>query len=155
MRISAVTVVLCLLVGCSTDAPQPAAPVTTATAQPEPTTTSSQPVAAFCQDLDVVDVALVVFSADVSKPIVRGGGLGDVTEAKRLAGIVIEQGKILLPQAPADIRDELSTVIAATEEAVGHLGTPDTAGLLAASQVMFREQVTAAREAISGYPPCG
>lgn len=103
----------------------------------------------------MVDVALVTFSADISKPIVRGGGPADVADAKRMAGIVVERGRVLLPQAPPDIKDELSTVIAATEEAVGHLGTPDTAALLAASKVMFRDQVTTARNAIIGYPPCG
>lgn len=78
-----------------------------------------------------------------------------MSEAKRLAGIVVENGKVLLSQAPTDLKDELSTVIAATEEAVGHLGTPDTAALLAASEVMYRDQVTTARDTISGYPPCG
>jgi hypothetical protein len=148
-------VALCLLSGCAaTDTPKPAEPSNTTPTQSNPTTTSG-PLAAFCKDLDVVDVALVTFSADISKPIVRGGGLADVAEAKRMAGIVVERGRVLLPQTPPDIKDELSTVIAATEEAVGHLGTPDTAALLAASKVMFRDQVTTARNAIIGYPPCG
>ncbi|MFD7657841.1 hypothetical protein ACFV4N_28040 [Actinosynnema sp. NPDC059797] len=156
MRISAALAALCLLAGCSaTDAPRPSAPEDTALPRSTPTTTSSNPLAAFCQDLDVVDVALVAFSADVSRPIVRGGGLADLSEARRMAGIVVERGRVLLPQAPPDIADELSAVIAATEEAVGHLGTSDTAALLAASQVMYRDQVTTARDTISGYPPCG
>jgi hypothetical protein len=46
-------------------------------------------------------------------------------------------------------------VIAATQEAVGHLATADSVGLLAASEVMFRDDVVAAREAVSAYPPCG
>src|SRR5690242_11372408 len=104
MRIPAVMVALCLLAGCSaTDTPKPAAPENTASAQSNRTTTSEF-LAAFCKDLDVVDVALVVFSADMGKPIVRGGGLADVSEAKRMAGIVVEHGKVLLSQAPPDIK---------------------------------------------------
>lgn len=154
MRIPAVAVALCLLAGCSAT-PKSAAPESTAPTQPSPTTTSSESLAAFCGDLDVLKVGLVTFSADVSKPIVRGGGLADVSEAKRMAGIVVEHGRILLSQAPRDIKDELSTVVAATEEAVGHLGTPDTAALLAASKVMYRDEVTTARDTITSYPPCG
>ena len=148
-------VALFLLAGCTVTA-KPVAnndiPTETLAVPPAPPTVG---MAELCSDLDVVDATLVAFSADVSKAIVPGGGLADVTEAQRLAGVVVEQGTALLPDAPEDIRTELSTVITATQEAVGHLATPDTAGLLAASEVMFRDDVVAARDAISAYPPCG
>jgi hypothetical protein len=146
MRILAVA--LFLLAGCS------ATPTAPEAAPTQPSTTTTESLAEFCGDLNVVKATLVVFSADITKFIVPGGGPADVSEAKRLAGVVVEDGTALLPQAPADIETELSTVIAATQEAVGHLATADSAGLLAASQVMFRDDVTAAREAIVAYPPC-
>jgi hypothetical protein len=149
MRILGVAVALFLLAGCSAT-PTPAAPEAAPT---QPSTTES--LAEFCGDLDVVDASLVVFSADITKFIVPGGGPADVSEATRLAGVVVEEGTALLPEAPEDIKTELSTVIAATQEAVGHLATADSAGLLAASEVMFRDDVVAAREAVSAYPPCG
>lgn len=149
MRIPAAVAALFLLAGCSaTDPPESAAPETQPT-----TTTSTESLAEFCSDLDVVVAVVVTFSADVSRPVTRGGP-ADVPEAQRLAGVAVEEGTALVPEAPEDLKTELSTVIAATQEAVGHLATPDTAGLVAATEVMFRDEVTAAREALSGYPPC-
>jgi hypothetical protein len=144
MRIPAVVAVLFLLAGCTVTAepvPNTDIPTETLAVPPEPPTVG---LAELCSDLDVVDATLVVFSEDIGKAA--------VAEAQGVAGVVVEQGTALLPDAPEDIRTELSTVIAATQEAVGHLATPD---LDAAGEVMSREDVTAAREAIGAYPPCG
>jgi len=145
MRIPAVVAALFLLAGCTVTA-KPVAntdiPTETLAVPPAAPTVG---LAELCSDLDVVDATLVVFSENIGK--------ADVAEAQGVAGVVVEQGTALLPDAPEDIRTELSTVIAATQEAVGHLATPD--GLDAASEVMSRDDVVAAREAISAYPPCG
>ncbi len=143
MRILAVVAALFLLAGCTVTA-EPVADKPTETLSDPPT----QPVvsmAELCSDLDVVDATLVVFSEDIGKAA--------VAEAQGVAGVVVEQGTALLPDAPEDIKSELSTVIAATQEALGDLATPD--GLSAAGEVMSRDDVTAAREAIGAYPPCG
>lgn len=140
MRILAVLLVL--LAGCSAE---PAAnqdiPTETATSPPEAPTIG---LAELCSDLDVVDATFTVFSEDVDKAA--------VAEAQGVAGVVVEQGNALLPDAPEDIRTELFTVVAATQEALGDLATPD---LEAAGEVMAREDVVAAREAIGSYAPCG
>lgn len=151
MRIPAVVATLFLLAGCSATDPPESPDTRPGTTSPAASTES---LAEFCADLDVVLAVEVAFTAGVSKPVTRGGEPADVPEAQRLAGVVVEQGTTLVPETPEDIKPELSTVVAATQEAVGHLATPDTAGLVAATEVMFRDEVVAARETLSGYAPC-
>ena len=145
MRILVVVAGLFLLAGCTVTAEPVANKDIPTETLPVTTTQPAVSMAELCSDLDVVDATLAVFSEDIGKAA--------VAEAQGVAGVVVEQGTALLPDAPEDIKSELSTVIAATQEALGDLATPD--GLSAAGEVMSRGDVTAAREAIGAYRPCG
>lgn len=123
-------------------------------ADPSPKDTKDSPSAdaipkAFCEDLSLLSMSATMYAAGVGDLVDTEHDNGTtMAELDRAAGNVADYGALVSPEAPADIKDEVSTVVESVAEAHKHMKDDK---LAAAFAMLYEDKAVDARDAVTEY----